>query len=113
MPRMFAVNHHPEIVDRSRQMMILRRKLERGEVGQEWFDERAAILTQAHLDEDGDRRLQLTSDYTLLAPLRYHLHRQLRERGAALGLALDVHEDQILDEPAGAGGATGSRVVRG
>ena len=24
MPRVFGVNHHPEIVDRSRQMMILR-----------------------------------------------------------------------------------------
>ena len=32
MPRIFGVNHHPEIVDRSRQMLILQQKLERGEV---------------------------------------------------------------------------------
>src|SRR5262249_52337890 len=41
LPRVFGVNHHPEIVDRSRQLMLLRRKLERGEVSQEWYAERA------------------------------------------------------------------------
>jgi hypothetical protein len=102
MPRMFAVNHHPEIVDRSRQMMLLKLKRDRGEVSREWYEERAAILTQTHPDEDSDRRLQVTSDYTLLAPLRYHLHRQLRRRAAALGRPVAVHEDRILDQPAGA-----------
>ena len=43
MPRIFAVNHHPEIVDRSRQMLVLQQKLDRGEVTREWFEDRARV----------------------------------------------------------------------
>ena len=32
MPRIFAVNHHPEIVNRPRQLTILRKRMDRGEV---------------------------------------------------------------------------------
>ena len=99
----FGVNHHPEIVDRSRQMMILKQKRERGEVSDSWFEERALILTQTYPDEDSDRRLQVTSDYTLLAPLRFHLYRQVRQRAEALGMRVDLHEDRILEGMDGAG----------
>src|SRR5512143_351029 len=44
-PRLFAVNHHPEIVDRARQLMILDRKRARGEVDEQWYGERLEILT--------------------------------------------------------------------
>ena len=71
MPRVFAVNHHPEIVDRSRQMLILRQKLERGEVDQAWFEDRARVLTETYSDDARDQRLHLTSDYTLMGPVRY------------------------------------------
>ncbi len=40
MPRMFASNHHPEIVDRARQFMILQRKHKKGEVTTTWYEER-------------------------------------------------------------------------
>jgi hypothetical protein len=46
-PRVFAVNHHPEIVDRFRQVMILDQKRERGEVSEEWYRERLEILTSS------------------------------------------------------------------
>ena len=46
MPRVFAVNHHPEIVDRFRQVMILNQKRDRGEVTDEWYRERLEILTR-------------------------------------------------------------------
>ena len=85
MPRVFAVNHHPEIVDRSRQMLILRQKLERGEVDQAWFEDRARVLTETYSDDARDQRLHLTSDYTLMGPVRYHLYRQVRRRAEALG----------------------------
>src|SRR6202035_1127952 len=52
LPRIFAVNHHPEIVDRSRQKMILEQKLERGEVSREWYRERLDALTRTYADED-------------------------------------------------------------
>jgi len=95
MPRVFGVNHHPEIVDRARQMMLLKQKRERGEVTSEWSDERARIMGEAQPDDGQDRFLHLTSDYTLLGPLRFYLYRQVRERAEALGIRVDVDEDRI------------------
>jgi hypothetical protein len=97
MPRMFAVNHHPEIVDRGRQRLILEQKRERGEVSRQWYEERAEILTRTYPDENSDQRLHLTSDYTLLAPLRFHVQRAVRTRAEHLGLEVDLHEDRVLE----------------
>jgi len=99
MPRVFGVNHHPEIVDRARQRLILQQKQERGEVSAEWVAERAEILTRTYPDENSDQRLHLTSDFTLLGPLRFHLYRQVRRRAEALGLPIDLHEERILEHP--------------
>jgi hypothetical protein len=96
MPRVFAVNHHPEILDRSRQSLILNQKRDRGEVTDEWYRERLEILTRDFPDEDVDRRLRLTSDFTLLGPLRFHLYRQVRLRAESLGRARGFHEDRVL-----------------
>ena len=54
------------------------------------------MLEATHGDAARDRRLRLTSDYTLLGPLRFHLYRQVRRRAEALGLDVDLHEDEIL-----------------
>jgi hypothetical protein len=112
MPRFFAVNHHPEIVDRSRQVMILNQKRDRGEVTEAWYRERLDILTRDFPDENVDQRLHLTSDFTLLGPLRFHLYRQVRLRAEPLGRARGFHEDRVLQdclgvaagEPRAAGG---------
>ncbi|PWT93815.1 MAG: hypothetical protein C5B54_01310, partial [Acidobacteria bacterium] len=45
MPRIFAVNHHPEIIDRKRQLQILQRKFDHGEVTREWYEERLRLVT--------------------------------------------------------------------
>jgi hypothetical protein len=87
MPRVFGVNHHPEIVDRTRVLMLLWQKRARGEVTHDWYAERAQAMTVTLRDEDADRRLDLTSRYTLFGPLRYYMHRQVRLRAASLGLA--------------------------
>ena len=100
MPRIFAVNHHPEVVDRARQLQLLEKKLRRGEVSEQWVAERREILTRAYPDENSDARLDRTSEATLLGPLRFFLYRQLRRRAAALRLALDLHEDQVLRQAA-------------
>jgi hypothetical protein len=92
MPRVFGVNHHPEIVNRDRQLTILRRRLAQGEVTRAWYDERERALTQTMLDEDSDFRLRLTSSYTLMAPLRYFIYRQVRLRAEASGRETPVHE---------------------
>jgi hypothetical protein len=110
LPRVFAVNHHPEIVDRFRQVMILSQKRERGEVSEQWYQERLDILTGSLPDEDVDRRLHLTSDFTLLGPLRFHLFRQLRTRVESRGRGIGFHEDRVLQavggEPVEVGRAT-------
>jgi hypothetical protein len=97
MPRIFAVNHHPEIVDRGRQRLILDQKKERGEITEAFYAERLDILTRTYPDEDSDQRLHLTSDYTLLGPLRFHVQRAIRTRAETLGLAVDLHEDRLLE----------------
>jgi hypothetical protein len=87
MPRIFAVNHHPEIVNRPWQLALLKKRVESGAVSPEWYAERTASLSE-QIDEHGDRALRVTSLYTLLAPLQHHLHRQARRRAAQLGRAL-------------------------
>jgi hypothetical protein len=99
MPRIFGVNHHPEVLDRARQMRIVDQKLERGEVSAEWVEERREALTRTLPDEDSEQRLRQTSDYTLLGPLRFHLWRQVRQRIESLGFAVDLHEDRVAAGP--------------
>jgi len=94
MPRVFGVNHHPEIVNRAGQMAILEQKVERGEVTAQWAAERREILTRSYPAEDSEHLLQLTSDYTLLRPLRFHLQRQVRRRAESLGFTVDLDEER-------------------
>ncbi|HWN42832.1 MAG TPA: hypothetical protein VNW71_11460 [Thermoanaerobaculia bacterium] len=93
MPRIFGVNHHPEVVDRARQMRIVDQKLERGEVSAEWVAERREALTRTFPGEDAEQLLAQTSEYTLRKPLRFHLRRQVRLRMEALGYAVDQAVD--------------------
>jgi hypothetical protein len=97
MPRIFGVNHPPEIGDRPRQHMILQQKWEKGEVTREWYEERLEMITRTYPEEDSDQRLHLTSAFTLLAPLRFHIERQVRLRAEALGRPTHLHEDEVLD----------------
>jgi hypothetical protein len=97
MPRILGVNHHPEIVDRSRQLMILRQKLSRGEITEEFFEDRTRTLAETYPEDSTDQRLHLTSDFTLLGPLRFHLYRQVRLRAEALGREVDVDERRIAE----------------
>jgi hypothetical protein len=94
MPRIFGVNHHPEIVNRPRQLTILRKRMERGEVSLEWYTERVAALTE-DIRDHGDRALHVTSSYTLLAPMRHYLHREARRRAKRLGRPLEIDPDRF------------------
>ncbi len=97
MPRMFAVNHHPEVVDRSLIMTLLNEKLASGEVTNEWYRERVAIYREPVPGEDTDRLLHLTADFTFISPLRFQIYRQVRSRAEALGLNVSLHEDRIIE----------------
>lgn len=107
-PRILGVNHHPEIVNRPRQLTILRKRLDRGGVTEEWYSERARSLT-AIADSRGEQSLQLTSSFMFLGPLRFHLYKQLRLRAAALGRTLDIDERRrpiVADARLGVGGGS-------
>ena len=75
MPRFLAFNHHPEIVDREHVLQVLDEKRAHGEVDQQWYDER--VSTMQELFGEKERLSRLTSEYTLFAPLRFHLKREL------------------------------------
>jgi hypothetical protein len=79
MPRFLGVNHHPEIIDRDHIMQVLDEKRAHGEVSDQWYDERATTMRDLFRGEN-ERQSRLTSQYTLIEPLRHHLERVVRER---------------------------------
>ena len=80
--------------------MILEQKHERGEVSEDWYRDRLRMMNDY---PEEDRRLHLTSDYTLLGPLRFHLQRALQRRASALGLELGLPETAAVEAPRAAG----------
>lgn len=74
MPRVLGVNHHPEIIDREHLLEVLNEKRDRGEVSESWYDERWRTL-ENEMRGDSETQSRLTSHYTLLAPLRFHIGR--------------------------------------
>jgi hypothetical protein len=79
MPRFIGVNHHPEIIDRDHIMQVLDEKRAHGEVSDRWYTERATTMRDLFRGEQ-ERQSRLTSQYTLIEPLRYQLARVVRER---------------------------------
>ncbi len=101
MPRMFGVNHHPEIMDAGRQKLIIESLWTRGEVTQAWYDERMSVLAKGNKDADLAQQLALTTGFTFVWPLRFQLVKNLRRQAERLNRVFDMHEDQVLDWPLG------------
>ena len=78
LPRILGINHHPEIVDRVHITTVLEEKHARGEVSEDWYRERAVTMRDLFSRFEGESRL--TSEYTLLGPLRHHLANLVAER---------------------------------
>lgn len=95
MPRVLGVNHHPEVVNRPRQLALLRRRRARGDITDEWYEERRQTLMETLDDRDAERPLALTSSFTLHGPLRYHVSRQLRLLAEGRGRRWTLHEQQV------------------
>jgi hypothetical protein len=81
MPRVFGVNHHPEIIDRDRITAVLDEKRARGEVSDLWYRERHDTMRELFIAEN-ERQSRLTSHYTLLGPLQFHLTKLIETRRA-------------------------------
>ena len=78
-PRVLGMNHHPEIIDRQHLRRVLEAKRARGEVSDAWYRERRNTI-ENEMTGDAERQSRITSEYTLLAPLRAHLERMIEER---------------------------------
>lgn len=78
-PRILGMNHHPEIIDREHLRIVLEEKRVYHEVSEAWYRERSHTL-ENEMKGDMERESRLTSEYTLLAPLRAHLDRLIAER---------------------------------
>lgn len=75
MPRFLAFNHHPEMMDREHGLQVLEEKRAHNEVPDQWYDERYSTIMD--LFGEQERQSRLTSHYTLVEPLRFHLVRAI------------------------------------
>jgi hypothetical protein len=88
MPRVWGVNHHPEIIDREHLLAVLDEKHRHGEVTERWYKERSHTL-ENEMVGDSERQSRLTSEFTFLGVLRHHLQRLIEEKsGSALSRAV-------------------------
>ncbi|HVT03973.1 MAG TPA: hypothetical protein VHL58_11450 [Thermoanaerobaculia bacterium] len=97
MPRFFAVNHHPEILDRQYIVGIIEAKFARGEVTEQWYQERIQTLRET-IEGDFDFFVRLTSSFTFLLPIEFQLTRLVRERAESLGFTVDLHENDVIPD---------------
>ncbi len=78
MPRVFGMNHHPEIIDRQHVIAVLEEKRVHGDVSTDWYHERAGTM-QNLLQGEYERQSRITSEYTFTGPLRYYLGKLIAE----------------------------------
>jgi hypothetical protein len=97
MPRMFGVNHHPEIMDSGRQKIIIENLWERREVTRAWYEERMSVVARGNQDPALAQQLALTTGFTFVWPLRFHLIKNLRQKAQGLNRAFEMHEDRIVE----------------
>jgi hypothetical protein len=86
MPRVFGMNHHPEIIDREHVLSVLDEKRLHGHVSENWYRERADTMLELLQGENEDQS-RLTSEYTFLGPLRHHIAALVAERRGVWGPA--------------------------
>ena len=79
MPRILGVNHHPEIIDRAHVLAVLEEKHDHHEVSDDWYRERTRTMEEL-LRGETERQSRLTSEFTLIGPLRHHVRRLVGER---------------------------------
>jgi hypothetical protein len=83
MPRVLGVNHHPEIVDREHVLAVLEEKRVHHEVTERWYRERADTMRET-FNGESERQSRLTSEFTLIGPLRHHIGKLVGDRCGAI-----------------------------
>ncbi len=78
-PRIWGVNHHPEIGDVGLQRERLERLWQNGGVSEAWYRERLSALDAWNASAATEQGLQRTTRWTFEKPLRIHLERALEK----------------------------------
>ena len=79
-PRMFAVNHHPEIPNATELDELLHRKLDEGEVSQDWYASRAALVERLQRDDHSEPARLLAAGYSFAFLVRDGLKDLIEDR---------------------------------
>jgi len=79
-PRIFAANHHPEIPNAADLSQLLDRKLREGEVSQEWYATRAALVERLQRDDHSEPARLLAAGYSFTFLLRDGLKDLIEDR---------------------------------
>jgi hypothetical protein len=79
MPRMLGMNYHPEIIDREHVLTVLDEKRAHHDVTDDWYNERRSTLHDLFHGEV-ERQSRLTSEYSLIGPLRFQIGKLVGER---------------------------------
>src|SRR5581483_1090944 len=92
-PRMFAVNHHPEIADATELGALLKQKLDSGEVSREWYESRAKLIGALQERSDREELRLLAAGYSFRFLLRDGLREAIdaatgSRRGSTISTAL-------------------------
>lgn len=95
MPRILGINHHPEIIDREHVLSVLEEKRQHHDVTEQWYQERVDTMRNLFHGEV-ERQSRLTSEYTLIGPLRYHVRRAVAERFQINGSSLPAPVQQAV-----------------
>lgn len=85
-PRVWAVNHHPEIGDKGQQRDCMNRLVARGEVTPAWVAERELALRAWNHSAATEKCLQRTSAYTFERPVRRLIARAMETGGGEAAL---------------------------
>lgn len=79
-PRIFAVNHHPEIPNAAELSELLERKLREGEVSQDWYASRAALVERLQRDDHSEPARLLAAGYSFTFLVRDGLKDLIEDR---------------------------------
>jgi hypothetical protein len=98
-PRVIGSNFHPELVPGPRARLVLEEKYAAGKTSREWYEERLRMLEAIEATAGEGDALHVSSDFTFLGPLRFHLYRLLRERLERVGAPHPlVDERRVFDQ---------------
>ena len=84
-PRIMGVNHHPEIPDAAELSTLLRHKLDEGEVSQDWYESRAALIDRLQADDHSEPARLLAAGYSFTFLVRDGLRDLIDARRASGG----------------------------